>query len=327
MKTPAKKHFPPETIGRVMSANVPVCHADDTLEQILEKITSRHWASVRNVYVVDEAGKLLGYIGLGELVQHGQNSKARALMQEATERLNPRDDQEKAVFLAVRDNAVVLPVVDNSGRFLGAVTARKVIGIMHDEHLEDALLASGVRDGKGVQIAKLATERTALIVRNRAPWLVAGLAVGLGLGFISSFFEESLQETVALVYFIPVVAYIADSVGAQSEAIAVRALATLKLNNFRYLTKELLTGLSLGVLMGVLGGVGAAFIGQSASVGLAVGLSLFVASTVAAMLASGIPMLFKALGKDPALATAPLATALQDVISILIYFGFAAWLV
>jgi|SRR5688572_11385814 len=322
-----RKKYAPESIGSIMSVNVPTCTPTDTLQDILQGLADNTWDSTRNVYVIHKDRTLLGYIGLGSLVQRDPHATAHQLMQPISDTLDPEDDQEKAVFLAVKDNEVTMPVVDEDGHLLGAVTARKVISIMHDEHIEDALLASGVRRGRGVAITKLATERTGLIVRSRAPWLVVGLFVGLGLGLISSFFEESLKETIALVYFIPVVAYIADSVGAQSEAIAIRALATLKINNSRYLLKELLVGLSLGVLMGALGGLGAAIIGHSASVGIVVGLSLFVASTVAAMLASAIPMFFKSIGKDPALATAPLATALQDVISVLIYFGFAVLLI
>jgi magnesium transporter len=166
-----------------------------------------------------------------------------------------------------------------------------------------------------------------LVVQSRAPWLIVGLFVGLGLGLISSWFEESLQKTVALAYFIPVVAYIADSVGTQSEAIAVRALATVKLDYKGYLFKELLVGVTLGVLMGLIGGLGATLIGKSLQIGLVVGLSLFVASAVASVVASLLPILFKISGKDPALGSGPLATALQDVISVIIYFAFAITLI
>jgi len=318
-----KKAYAPETIGSVMSVRIPVCHPDDDLRAILKQIAAHSWDSVRNVYVV-EAKKLLGYIDMAQLIQSDHSIKARDLMKNPSDVLHPEEDQEKAVFLAVKDNDVTLPVVDREGRLLGAVTARRIIDIMHVEHLEDSLLASGVRRGTGgIQFTKLITERTGLIVRSRAPWLIVGLAAGLGLGLISSFFEETLQKSIALAYFVPVVAYVADSVGTQSGTISVRALATMKLSYRKYLFKELLTGIALGLLMGVLGTIGAIIIARSVHVGLVVGAALFVASAVAAVLATAVSIFFKVIGKDPALGSGPLATALQDVISVIIYFAFA----
>jgi magnesium transporter len=139
-------------------------------------------------------------------------------------------------------------------------------------------------------------------------------------------FENTLQESVAVAYFVPVVAYIADSVGTQSEAITIRALATQKVKFVSYTLRELVIGLGLGVMLGALGAVGAAIIGRSLALGLVVGLSLLAASTIAAVLASVVPIVFKMLGKDPALGSGPIATALQDVISVLVYFIFATLL-
>lgn len=314
--------YPDESVGSIMSTAIPTCRIDDSLSDILHSLSVKEWVSIRNVYVVDKQKKLLGVIDLARLIQSDHKVKAHAIMQASLLYLHPEADQEKAVFMAVKEDVVTMPVIDHEGHLLGAVTAHTIIDIMHAEHIEDSLLTAGMRRGKS-KIFKLATERTGLIVKARAPWLIFGLAVGLGLGLISSFFEAKLQEVVALAYFIPVVAYIADSVGTQTEAIAVRALATMKVGIGRYLAKELLVGLVLGATMGVLGGLGAWFISQSAGIGLVVALSLFCASSLAAVLAAAIPIIFRAVGKDPALGSGPLATALQDVISVVIYFIFA----
>jgi magnesium transporter len=320
------KRYGAETVNSIMSKNVPTCRLDDTQGTLMSIISSRKWASVHNIYVLSEMGKLKGIIGLDKLLRAARSTKAEDLMTNPKVVLHPGDDQEKAVFEAIKTDIIAAPVTDEGDHFLGAVTAYHIIDVMHEEHVEDTLITAGFH-GKASHIMKLASERTLLIVRNRAPWLVFGLAVGLGLGIISSFFEDQLKANVAIAYFIPVVAYIADSVGTQSEAIAIRALATLKINDAVYLAKEIVVGLVLGVLMGVLGGIGAYLIAGSAAIGFAVGLSLLVASFIAAALASAIPMTFKMLGKDPALGSGPLATAIQDVISIVIYFVFASWLV
>lgn len=331
MKIKTDKHgetnYPPESVGSVMSASVPTCRPGDSLSDVLRSISQQRWGSMRNVYVIDDKRKLLGVIDLADLIQTDHHAKAAACMQPARVWLHPEADQEKAVFLAVKEDVVTIPVVNHDNQLLGCVTARTIIEIMHSEHIEDSLLSAGIRHGKGSQIVKLATERTSLIVKARTPWLIVGLVVGLGLGVLSSLFEGALKETVAIAYFIPVVAYIADSVGTQTEAIAVRALVTVKLSPLRYIVKEALVGATLGVMLGVLGGIGAAAVVQSAEIGLVVGLSLFFASTIAAIIACAIPLLFKARGKDPALGSGPLSTALQDVISVAIYLGLAVLII
>lgn len=318
-----QKTYPAESVGAIMSTAIPTCRIDDSLSEILHSLSLKKWASIRNIYVVDKQKKLLGVIDLAQLIQADHKVKAHALMQPTLFYLHPEADQEKAVFMAVKEDIVTIPVVDHDGHLMGSVTAHTIIDIMHDEHIEDSLLTAGIRRGKGSEIVKLATERTGLIVRSRAPWLVVGLVAGLGLGFISSLFEAQLQERVTLAFFIPVVAYVAGAVGTQTQAIAIRALATMKVSYWNYLIKELLVGTILGLIVGVVGSIGATLIGESGEVGAVVGLSLFCASLVSSVLASVIPILFKIGGKDPALGSGPLATAAQDIVSVFIYLIFA----
>lgn len=314
--------YPPESVGSQMSTKVPVCAPEDSYSDIIDIISNGSWNSIRNVYVVDDKGKLIGYIDLTE-ARHDGSEKAEKIMKTALSCLNPHNDQERAVFLAVKDNMAALPVIDKSGHFLGVVTARTIIGIMHEEHLEDALLNAGIRDG-GSDIVKLTTARIGMIFKVRSPWLTSGLLIGLSLGFIGSLFEETLNQSIALAFFIPVVAYIAGSVGTQSSTITIRALAVMKINYTRYIYKEFLTGLLLGLLLGAVGAVGAFLISGDMPIAIVVGLALFAASVIAALLATLIPLVFTKLGKDPALGSGPIATALQDVTSIIVYFLIAA---
>lgn len=310
-----------ETVGSIMSRAIPTCHPSDTLGKVLKNLSSQSWDTIRNIYVIDKEEHLLGFIDLAT-VRSAHESKIGDVMRPVKSFLHPEEDQEKAVFMAIRDDVISIPVVDNGHRLLGAITAHTLIDVLHAEHIEDALVTAGIR-GRGSNIFKLATARTGLVVRSRIPWLILGLMGGLLLGFISSFFEESLKASIALAYFVPVVAYVADSVGVQTETITIRAMANVKINFLSYLLKEASVGVILGLVMGLLGGLGALVISRSGEVALVVGLALFVASVVATCLKTIVPTAFKALGKDPALASGPLSTALQDVISVLIYFLFA----
>lgn len=320
--TKPNTNYAPETVGSRMSTNVPIFHKDDLFGDVLNSLTEHRWDSVRTIYVTDEEQSLLGIVDIAETEGIKKSTSLESVMKDPASTLHPDSDQEKAVFIAIRNDVVAIPVIDKHGALCGAITGHTIIDIMHEEHIEDVMLGAGVR-GKDSNIFRLATERTALVVRSRSPWLILGLFIGIGLGLIASFFEETLQSSIALAYFIPVVTYIADSVGTQSSTITVRALATIKIRNSAYLLKELFVGVSLGAILGVLGAIGAYVISQSAEVALVVGLALLSASTIASVLASAVPMSLRALGKDPALGSGPLATALQDIISLLVYFLFA----
>ncbi|MGM0590750.1 MAG: magnesium transporter [Halobacteriota archaeon] len=309
------------TIEGITSTEIPTCGRGDTAAAIRDQLVGETWESVETIYVLDE-GRLVGRVDITDLLAAGDEMMVETLMEHPKAPLHPESDRERAVFLAVKKDRDELPVVDDDGRFVGVVTSQAIIDTMHREHLEDVLLGAGIQK-TGLRIADLASARIRFAVRSRAPWLLFGVSVGLVLSIISSQFETTLQETVALAYFLPVVAYIADSVGTQSEAIAVRAFAVTDIEYGPYLRRELVIGVVVGAMIGVLGGLGATVIVDSAQIGLVVGLALFVSSALATVLASLIPIGFIMLDMDPALGSGPLATALQDILSIAIYFLFA----
>ncbi len=325
MNAPTNDHpatYPNESVGSRMSENVPIFTAHTKFKSIENELFSKAWDSVSTIYVVDEHHKLVGIVDIAKTETSNPDAALADIMAAPPAVLHPRADQEKAVYLAIRDDIVAVPVTDKHGVLLGAVTSHAIIDIMHEEHIEDTMLGAGVRD-KHSNVLKLIQARTTLLVRSRTPWLIIGLVLSMMLGLIASFFEETLEKSIALAFFIPVIVYIADSVGTQSSTITVRALAMMKLKYGRYIVKELLVGMVLGVIMGALGAVGAFIISQSMDVALVVALTLLCASTIASVLASAVPITLKSLGKDPAMGSGPLATVLQDILSLVIYFLFA----
>jgi len=312
------------TVGSIMSVDVPVHVPNVTCGDVVAELAKEaDWDDIHNIYVVDEHQKFLGFVPLSLVMKTSRKTKLEHLVKQAPAVLHIDNDQEEAVYEAVKTDIDAIPVVDDKGRLKGVVTATSILDIMHSEHVEDVLFATGIRRNGDTNFVKLASARLLPVLRSRAPWLIAGSLVGISLGLVSSQFEAALEKTIALAYFIPVIAYIADSVGTQSEAITVRALATLKLNYVTYLLREVTIGFMLGAILGTMGAVGSWLIGGNPSVSLVVGLSLITASTLATGLAALIPILFKAAGKDPALGSGPIATALQDILSLIVYFFFA----
>ncbi|SEH12200.1 magnesium transporter [Natronorubrum sediminis] len=308
-------------IRSITSTAVPTCQPADTRATVLDQLVGRTWESADTIYVLEE-GTLIGRLDITTLLRSTDDVPASRLMEIPRAQLRPSTDREHAILLAITEDRDEIPVVDSDGRLIGAVTSQAIIDTMHKAHVEDILLRAGVQK-TGRQMLDDSSARVRIAVRSRAPWLLFGLVAGLCLSLISSQFEATIEETIALAFFPPVIAYIADSVGTQSEAIAIRAFAIADVDYGSYVHQELLVGIVLGTMIGILGGVGASVIANSSQIGVVVGLSLFVSSTLATVLASLIPIGFIMLDVDPALGSGPLATALQDAFSIAIYFLFA----
>lgn len=168
--------------------------------------------------------------------------------------------------------------------------------------------------------AELVTARFWDLIKLRFPWLVIGLAGGFLASIIVSRFETSLRENIALAFFIPAIAYMSDAVGTQTETIFIRALTDLRFSIPKYVFREFWVGAFMGSIMGVLTGIFAYFLSLSVRVSLVVGFSLFLAMTLATTLACITPLVLRYLKKDPAVGSGPFTTALQDVVSLTIYF-------
>lgn len=168
--------------------------------------------------------------------------------------------------------------------------------------------------------AELVSARFWDLILIRLPWLLVGLVGGLMASVIVSRFENSLRENIALAFFIPVIAYMSDAVGTQTETIFIRALTNLRFSISKYVFREFWVGAFMGSIMGILTGFFAYFLSGTFRVGLVVGFSLFIAMTLATSLACITPLVLRALKKDPAVGSGPFTTALQDVVSLTIYF-------
>jgi magnesium transporter len=180
--------YPPDSAGSILSTNVLITRKTHELKDVLKTIADNSWDDIQYAYVLD--GKhLIGVVYLARFSKAETRVRVSGLMTTPAVTVHPHDDQEKAVLLAIEHDVTAVPVVTVEGEFLGAITASTIIDVMHQEHLEDALLATGIR-GRGGHILKLATSRYGEVVRSRAPWLVVGTVVGLGLGLISSLLKR-----------------------------------------------------------------------------------------------------------------------------------------
>jgi len=169
-----------------------------------------------------------------------------------------------------------------------------------------------------------AKEPEVKLIEHRLPWLTLGLLGGMGATVLSSKFESILSGNLQLVFFIPVIVYMADAVGTQTETIYIRNAATKKTSFSLYLFKESLTGLALGAIFGLAIGLFAFFWFNSWHTALTVGLAMFVNILVAPIMAMVVARGLQKERTDPALGAGPFTTVLQDLVSLGIYFMIAS---
>lgn len=166
------------------------------------------------------------------------------------------------------------------------------------------------------------------LIEHRVPWLLAGIFGGILVTLIVSKYEAIISADVRLAFFIPVIVYLSDAVGTQTETIYVRELSERKNINFtKYILKESLVGFGLGVISGLLLGVFAAYWLKSAAIGLTIGITMLINLTLAPIFAVFIPSILYKKHADPALGSGPVATIIQDLISLLVYFLAASFII
>jgi len=165
------------------------------------------------------------------------------------------------------------------------------------------------------------------LIEHRLPWLTLGLLGGMGIAMLVSGFEESLSRDVRLVFFIPIIVYMSDAIGTQTETIYIRHLKKTGAGFWKYIVKETILGFSFGVIFGTLLGFFAYFWLKDFKVALAAGIAMLINVTIAPILATVVPNLLYRRHTDPALGSGPLATVIQDGLSLFIYFSIATLII
>ena len=170
-------------------------------------------------------------------------------------------------------------------------------------------------------------EKLGALIKERLPWLILGLGGGLIATLIVSRFENILSSNISLAFFLPVIVYMSDAIGTQTENIYVRHLAKFKDNFLQYILKEVSIGLSFGLLFGLLLGLFAKLWVKSDMVALTVGLAMFINGTIAPIVALVVPEIIYKEHKDPALGAGPFTTIVQNIISLSIYLFVATLII
>lgn len=309
-----------EEVGALTVPDVPRARASQTAEEALRGLVGRSFVSATDIAVV-EGERLLGIVPLERLLAAGPQRPIGELVDGPFATISECADQERAAALAARLGARTVAVVDEAGRLRGLVPPDRLIKVLFDEHEEDLARLGGslARSSTAVQASVEPVRRR---LWHRLPWLALGLAGAMLSAAIVASFEDELRDEVLLAFFVPAVVYMADAVGTQTETVVIRGMS-LGVSIRAVAARELLTGLIIGVLIAATFFAFALVIWDDARVAAVVALSLLVSTSLATAVAMVLPYALARLGRDPAFGSGPLATVIQDLLSIAAYFAIA----
>jgi magnesium transporter len=317
-----------DSAGRVMTPEYFALPESTTVREAIAKIQeAKEVEMIFYLYVVDDAGSLVGVTSLRQLLLSKPEQTLGEIAQRDVIRVHTSTDQEEVAQLAARYDLLAIPVVDDGGKLLGIVTVDDIVDIVKEEATEDFLKMVGTSEDE-----LLFQERSLRVARIRLPWLLINLVGLFVVGVLLQHFQVSFKEALFLLAFAPMVMGMGGNTGSQTATVTVRALAMGQIgarhgSMLPYLWKQVRVGAVLGVATGVLAAVAAAVLEQNPWYSLVVGGSLFLAIVVASLNGALIPLVFERVGVDPAVAAGPLVTTSNDVTGVLIYFGLAGVLI
>ncbi len=310
-----------ETAAQHATRRVPIARPDDTAGLLRASLAGNAYDCASHVAVCDDAGHFLGILRGEALLAAPASASVGSLMDSAAPVVSPGVDQEVAAWRAAQRRESALAVVDGAGRFVGLIPPHALIAVLLAEHEEDLRRIGGfVVRTAAVRGASVETVR--MRFRHRLPWLLIGLAGALGAADVVASFEATLASNVALAFFLPGIVYLADAVGTQTETIVVRALS-IGISLRSMLVREVLTGLAIGAALAATAFPLLWLRWGHASLASIVALSMLAACSTATLAAMTLPWILQRAGFDPAVGSGPVATVIQDLVSIVLFFAIA----
>lgn len=299
---------------------VPVVSPSQSAAEARRYMVGKAFDFVDEIVVLDQ-GRLVGLVALTRLLEAPEETSLGELVDSHSVAIRPGESEEKAAWQMVRRQQSNLAVVDPDGAFYGLVPSHRLIGRLLAQHDEDAARLGGYLASSGR--ARLAAEEpVSRRLLHRLPWLLVGLVGAMASAVLVGAFEAQLEEVVLLAFFVPAVVYMADAVGTQTETLLIRGMSA-SIDMRTVVRRELITGVLIGILIGAAFFAFALIGWDNADVALAVALALAASCSIATSVATVLPRVLSRLGADPAFGSGPLATIIQDLLSIAVYLVIA----
>lgn len=307
------------TAGSLMAKELVSVYAHETVSACIDEIRRQtdNVEVMYAVYVVDDNEKLIGMLSLKKLIISHPLARIEEIYDADVHFVKAAAPSEEVASIFQRYDLVVLPVVDQLGRLVGRITIDDVVDVMREESEKDMQLMSGISDDVD------SNDRLWRLSRARIPWLLVGMCGGIIGSRIIGSYEQQIHIHPEMAFFIPLIGATGGNVGVQSSAIIVQGLASNSLVNDK-IAPKLLKELGVGLINGTIcSGLILAYnliSSNSFSLAITVSTALFTVILCASFLGTFVPLTMNRFKINPALATGPFVTTLNDIIGISIYF-------
>lgn len=315
---------PPRAASSYATAAVPTAAPTLTVDELRHALHGEDFEAAHDVVVLVE-GVAVGLLSLEALLKATPNVTVGEVMQQPPPTISADADQELAAHSMVDSGSRSLVVADSDGRFVGLIPAKRMLEVLLAEHDSDMARLGGYLAG-ATRARGAAQEPVSKRLWHRLPWLLVGVLGAMGSALVVGAFDEQLETNVIVAFFVPAIVYIADAVGTQTETVLIRALAA-GITTRSMVARELGTGVVMGAVVGMVFFVFVAIGWGDVDVALAVALALLASCSIATLVAMVLPSAFQQIGRDPAFGSGPLATVIQDLLSIAVYFAIVALLI
>lgn len=311
-----------DTAGGLMAKELVAVNAELTVSRSIVELRSQaeEVDEIYYIYVIDDNETLVGTLSLKKLLLSSTRAKLTTIQN--TEVISVKTDtpgQEVANIMKKYD-LIALPVVDSIGRLKGRITIDDVVDVIQEEAEKDYQMISGISEDveSDDSVYKLS--------RARFPWLLIGLFGGIIGAWVIGYFEGDITRYAGLALFLPLIAAMAGNVGVQSSSIIVQGLANqsiIKGGLLNRLFKELLVSLLNGISLSILIFLYNHFFSDSYALTLSVSIALFTVIVFASIFGTLVPLVLDRYKIDPALATGPFITTVNDIVGLLIYLSIS----
>ncbi|WP_181349121.1 magnesium transporter [Thalassobacillus sp. CUG 92003] len=315
-------HYEEKTAGSIMTTEFVVVMENQTVREAMLHLRKEapDAETIYYTYVTDEDKRLVGVISLRDLIIAEDDWLISEVMSDRVVSVPVGEDQEEIARMMRDYDFLALPVVDFQHHLLGIITVDDIMDVMEEEASDDYSKLAAISDVDSPD------DNAFKSAKKRLPWLVILLFLGSLTASLIGQFEETLDQVAILAIFIPLIAGMAGNTGTQALAVAVRGIATgdfEKQGKWKLIFREASTGLITGVSCGVIITLIVYLWQHDFFLGLLVGISIMITLIVATLAGALVPLLMHKLNIDPAVASGPFITTINDLISIMIYFGLA----
>lgn len=313
-----------DTAGGLMSPDFPYLRRQMTAQQAIDSLRSLHPEAETHyyLYVVDRNNKLIGIVGLRELIMADPRVAIDDIMTRDVLSAVVGTDQEEVARLMSKYGLAALPVVDADGHLVGVINYDDIVGVLEEEATEDLYKLSNVSGDGDLQVFS----PVRMAISRRLPWLLINLFTAFLAASVVSLFEATIAKLALLAVFQSIVAGQGGNAGTQTLAMMVRGLAVGEVefkDAWRAMAREAGIGLMHGAVVGVCVAIGAYLWKGIPVLGLVIGLAMVGNMIAAGIAGTLVPLTLKALKLDPALASAVIVTTVTDCVGFGLFLGLA----